>query len=110
MLRPKLGYGETWFGTTWLHDSSGSEGKAGGQLNTKAGSPKHGARAPFAVQIPDPVMNWNPFAVKMEPVVVTAPVSVLVVVTVLVSVFVDVLVKVFVDVLVEVTVVLMPDS
>ncbi|MDA4115696.1 MAG: hypothetical protein OK442_03980 [Thaumarchaeota archaeon] len=69
-------------------------------MKTKAGSPQHSARAPLAVQIPDPVMNWNPFAVKMEPVVVT----------VLVRVFVDVLVKVLVNVFVDVSVVLVPDS
>jgi hypothetical protein len=46
------------------------------------------------VQIPDPVMNWNPYAAKREPVAVTMLV----------------LVSVSVDVLVDVTVVLVPDS
>ena len=73
-------------------------------MKTKAGSPQHSTRAPPEVQIPDPVMNWNPFTVKRE----------LVVVTMLVKVFVDVLVKVLVKVsvglLVNVTVVLVADS
>lgn len=108
-LRLKGGYGRgPWFGTTWLQDSSGPEGKEGGQLKTKAGSPQHSARAPPAVQIPDPVMNWNPLAVRTELVVVTVLVNVLVDVTV--ELRVEMLVKVLVDVLVDVTVVLLPVS